>query len=223
MVALADQTLSIEVDAKFACIKIAMVPGGFGNAASKTYNYWYDSKRWSTDVYANGFTYRDAMIANDVYFLLNGNDVLARSSPAYGISWVDGQSDFLGHGPNIQTGWVTVANLAMLKRIWRVIAVVENLTPGLSTNASVRLDVWADWNDVTPVLTFIWGADTIGAGIQTLRAHLPVQKMKAIRMSLTTPNGNTGQNNNPGYNFIGLGFMIGVKNRTSPEPVARST
>lgn len=225
MVGLTDQTLSIEVDARYACIKIAMIPGGaVGLPASKVYNYWYDSKRWSTDVFASQPTvsYRDAMILNDVYFLLNGSDVLARSSPAYGTSWLDGQIDPLGHGPNIQTGWITVANIAMLKRIWRVIAVVENLTPGLSTNPRIQLDVWADWNDVAPILTNVWTADTIGAGIQTLRAHLPVQKMKAIRVSLTVTPGQTGQNNNPGYNFIGLGFMIGVKNRTSPEPVARS-
>lgn len=222
MVALADQTLSIEVDAKFACVKIAMALGGIGNVAHKIYNYWYDSKRWSTDAFTDGFIYRDAMIASDVYFLLNGQDVLARSSPAYGVSWVDGQSDLRGHGPEIQTGWVTVANIAMLKRIWRVIAVVENLTPGLTTNAGVRLDVWADWDDTAPILTQIWSADAIGTGVQTLRAHLPVQKMKAIRMSLSSTPGNIGQNNNPGYNFIGLGFMIGVKNRTSTEPATRS-
>jgi hypothetical protein len=222
MVGLADQTLSIEVDARYACIKIAMVPGGFGNAASKVYNYWYDSKRWSTDVFASGFNYRDAMVAGDVYFLLNGNDVLARSSPAYGTSWTDGSVETVGHGPNIQTGWITVANLAMLKRIWRVIAVVENLTPGIVTNPYVRLDVWADWDDSAPIFTGIWTADVIGPGVQTLRGHLPKQKMKAIRVSLQELPGASVQNNNPGYNFIGLGFMIGVKNRTSPEPVARS-
>ena len=225
MVVLGDQTLSIEVDAKYACVKIAMIPsGGLGTPASIVYNYWYDSKRWSTDVFASQPTvnYRDAMIMGDVYFVLNGSDVLARSSPAYGVSWLDGQIDPLGHGPIIQTGWITVANIAMLKRIWRAIAVVENLTPGLSTNPGVQLDVWADWNDSATILTHVWTADTIGAGVQTLRAHLPVQKMKAIRVALTVTPGQTGQNNNPGYNFIGLGFMIGVKSRTSPEPVARS-
>lgn len=227
MVATIDGTIAINVDQRKACIRIMMAPNGLGNNNYVTYNYWYDSKRWSTDSNPPGaasLICRDAMVLGDTYFMIDANDVLARQGAIYGSSWVDGQNDLQGHGPSVSTGWITVANMAMYKRIWRVIATVENLTGGGALNPGLNLVVYADWSD-SPIIVKTFTADQVGTGVQTIRAHLPVQKMKAIKIVLqqTILSGLQANNNNPGYNFIGFGFEIGLKNRLSPEPAARST
>jgi hypothetical protein len=225
MVTTAATTTAISIDQRLACVRIMMsIPGGSGY---RSYNYWYDSKRWSTDTSSNAraVTHKDAMVLGDDYFIIDDTHVLARSGTNFGTQYTDGLLDTWGHGPIVETGWITVANLAMLKRIWRVIAVVENKTAGLNANAGVSLTVYADWDDSTFVFNHFWTADVIGLGIQTLRAHMPKQKMKAIRIVLTSVANTISQsaNNNPGYNFIGLGFQVGIKGRMSTEPVARST
>lgn len=221
-----DQTLALNVDQRLACVRLMMVPGGIGSNGYKTYNYWFDSKRWSTDTHgsARNVVHKDAMVLGDTYFVIDANDVLARQGVIYGTSWVDGQYDGSGHGPSVSTGWITVANMAMYKRIWRVIATVENLSNGNALNPGLNLVVYADWSD-SAILVKTFTSDMIGTGVQTIRAHLPKQKMKAIKIVLqqTILSGTLADNNNPGYNFIGFGFEIGLKNRTSPEPAARST
>lgn len=224
MVRADDKTLAISVEQSKSCIRILMQSAG-ATTGFVAYNYWYDSQRWSTDSSNDSRTYRDAMTFKETYCAIDSNDVLARQGANFGgTSWNDGASDAFGHGIRVETGWITVANMAMYKRIWRVIATVENLTPGDPQNPMLNLQVFADWRD-TPVINTNFTADKIGPGVQTIRAHLPVQKMKAIRIVLQQVYVTASQTytNNPGYNFIGLGFEIGLKNRLSPEPVARST
>lgn len=220
------RTIAICVDPQYGCVRIVTANGGFGSYGFTAYTYWYDSKRWSTDTYRGAFAiFQDAMVAGDDYYMLDGENTLKRSES----TWLDGPLDVSGHSPKVSTGWITLANMAMYKRIWRVIATVENLTGGAELNPGVRLRIWADWNDVAPIIDKIWTSDEIETGIRTIRAHLPIQKMKAIKVeaSQTTTEEATGAtgdyNDNPGYNFIGLGFEIGLKNRTSPEKAGRST
>ena len=222
MVAQADQTIAMNVDQKLAVIRIMTAQGGIGEPGYRSYNYWYDSKRWSTDAPppALSLVYKDAMVMGDNYFELNSVDVIARSGNQFGVSWVDGASDSFGHGPSVSTGWITVSNMAMLKRIWRVIATVENMTGGGASDAAVQLSVYVDWDDVNVAFNHTWTADIIGFGLQTVRAHMPKQKMKAIKLVLQQTVGATA--NTPGYNFIGLGFEVGVKGRMSEEGTARS-
>jgi hypothetical protein len=242
MITPADKTIAVSVDQQLACVRIMTLQGGFGASSYLAYNYWYDSKRWSTDRGSLSTTYKDAMVLNETYFTIDGVNVNARQGAIYGTSWLDGgptqNTDVLGHSQKVGTGWITVANMAMLKRIWRVICTLENLTDGTDTgagtggnphtNPGVRLRVWSDWNDTAPTFDQTWWANQIGLGVQTIRAHLPKQKMKAIRIQIEqVPAGMDGgglgsYNNNPGYNFIGFGFEVGLKNRLSTESAGQS-
>lgn len=224
MTALGDTTIALSVEQSKSVIRILTQRAG-ATTGFVAYNYWYDSKRWSTDSSLSPNTYKDAITFKETYCMIDSNDVLARQGANFGgSSWNDGAADAFGHGIRVETGWITVANMAMYKRIWRVIATVENLTPGDPQNPLLNLAVYADWSDVA-IVSHNFTADQIGQGVQTIRAHLPVQKMKAIRIVLQQVPVTASQTytNNPGYNFIGLGFEIGLKNRTSPEGAARST
>ncbi len=223
MITALDKTIAVNVDQRKAVIRIMMSLGAL-STDYKQFNYWYDSKRWSVDKSFLSYNYKDAMVMGDDYYLIDSFDVVASSGQTYGQYWRDGQFDFAGHGIAVSTGWITVSNMAMLKRIWRVIATVENLCPpdGI-TQISLSMTVYADWNE-TPIVTGTWPVDTIGQGVQTVRLHLPKQKMKAIKIALRQiqdPEGGAS-NNLPGLNFIGLGFQVGVKNRMSLEPVEKS-
>lgn len=225
MVLAAAQTIAISVDNVQACIRI-LTRAGAALGDYQSFNYWYDSQRWSTDSNSPGRAgakYLDAVVQNDNYFILDESDVLQRQPLINGQPF-DGSRDQQGYGMTVSTGWITLANLAMYKRIWRVIATIENLTNTAAVNPALQLIVYADWStSASLVKTFT--ADQIGPGIQTLRAHLPVQKMKAIKIVLQTVAQSAvfADNNVFGYNFIGFGFEIGLKNRLSPEPAGRST
>ena len=196
-----------------------MVVGNLPGINYKTYNYWYDSKRWSTDSNGTGrpgVVFKDALVIGPDYYVLDGDDVLKRST----TTQLDGAQDTVGHSMVVSTGWLTVANMAMLKRIWRVVAIVENLTSQLSTSRGLLLTIFADWGGA-PIFAKFYNSTEIQGGVRTIRAHLPKQKMKAIQIRLeVSPNGTA--NDDPGYNFLGFGFEVGVKNRLATEPAARS-
>lgn len=223
MIASTDRTIAVSVDQKKAVIRI-MMDNPTGSPDYRQYNYWYDSKRWSVDTTALAYRYKDAMVLGDDYFVIDPFDVVASSGPNYGVTWLDGQFDTNGHGPVVSTGWITVSNMAMLKRIWRVIATVENLNFDDGFSATLRLTVYADWIE-TPVVVGNWASDVIGQGVQTVRLHMPQQKMKAIKIRLEqipVTDVERVENDVPGYNLIGLGFEVGVKNRMSLEGTAKS-
>jgi len=223
MITAADKTIAVNVDQRRAVIRIMMTLGA-SFSDYKQFNYWYDSKRWSVDKSALSYHYKDAMVLGDDYFMIDPFDVVASSGPNYGITWLDGQYDTVGHGPSVSTGWITVSNMAMLKRIWRVVATVENLCLDEADSPSLSMTVYADWVE-TPIVTGTWTSDVVGQGVQTVRLHLPIQKMKAIKIAVReVPFSDVERltNNVPGYNLIGVGFEVGVKGRMSLEGTAKS-
>jgi hypothetical protein len=222
MVTSTDRTIAVNVDQKKAVIRI-MMDNPSGTPDYRQYNYWYDSKRWSVDTTALVYRYKDAMVLGDDYFVIDPFDVVASSGPNYGVTWLDGRFDTNGHGASVSTGWITVSNMAMLKRIWRVVATVENLCLD-DASVALQMTVYADWVE-TPIVTGTWTSDIVGQGVQTVRLHLPQQKMKAIKIALKQlpfADVERVENNVPGYNLIGLGFEVGVKNRMSLEGAAKS-
>lgn len=212
-----DSVVNMEVDQTRAVVRIVMTPNG---GRSYVLNYWYDTNRWTRDTYEGNFIQDSLVIGADYYMILGGGKVLKYD--ATGNARLDG--DTAGYLMSVETGWFTVKNLMNIKRVWRVYAAVRNNAPAETDATDLQMTVYADWNDVTPIATRVFlGSDISPLGfIQMLRCHLPVQKLKAIKVRLSEVFHVPGAANSKGLDFVSLGFELGLKRGGPKQPAAQT-
>ncbi len=211
-----DTVTAMAVDQKKACVRIVMTGQG---GTSYQLNYWYDTNRWSRDTMmgTSGVTFvLDNLVIGDNYYALLGQDAVQRST----LASVDAAASHKAYQLRVETGWFTLKNFQQTKRIWRVYATVKNNT--LDASMGLTMTVYGDWNDSVPVATRTFAAANLTAGIQTLRVHLPIQKLKAIRVVLEETISDPAAPSSPGIDFLGLGFEVGLK-RGGPKVPAAAT
>lgn len=211
-----DSVTAVSVDSRLAVVRI-IITAVSGN--SYVLNYWYDTNRWSRDViYGDNVIHYilGATAIDSSYYLLLGNDAVAAtgsagldaSGPAYALS--------------ITTGWFTFKNFQNTKRIWRVYATVKNNAFGSDNLMDLVVTVYGDWDDVNPIAVRTFAGADLADGVQTLRMHLPVQKLKAIKVKLEESPSDPAFFNSTGLDFLGLGFELGLK-RGGPKLPAVAT
>jgi hypothetical protein len=201
-------TRSIVHDQKSACCHIT----GFTGERSEELCYWYDTKRWSLNLLASEVV--DSVMLGD-NLLVGVTDTTVAVASRYRLGSRAGVVSYQDHGDAyeqvLETGWLSFQQVGVFKRIWRVYALVR--TAGV--DATVRIQVWKDWEDrVSSDREFeLVSQDTEP---RNLRIHLKHQKLKAIKVRVTVTSEGAG------VELMKVGFELGMRTG-GPKEIREST
>lgn len=190
-------TRSIVHDQKAACCRVT----GFTGDRSEELCFWYDTKRWSLNVLGQDVV--DSVALGDNLLVAVADTTVALAS-RYRLGSRAAAVEYQDFGNSydqvLETGWLSFQQAGVFKRIWRVYVLVRSAAAA----ATVRVQVWKDWEDrESSDREFeLVEQDTEP---RNLRIHLKHQKLKAIKVRVTVISG--GQ----GVDLMKVGFELGMR------------
>lgn len=190
-------TRSIVHDQRNACCRIT----GFTGDRSEELCYWYDTKRWSLNVLASDVVDSVALGDNLLVAVADTSVTLASryrlGSRASAIEYQDFEEPY---SQVLETGWLSFQNAGVFKRIWRVYALVR----AAGVDATVRVQVWKDWED-TASSDREFELSSLDTEPRNLRVHLKHQKLKAVKVRVSVTSDGAGAD------VMKIGFELGVR------------
>lgn len=207
-----DYFVDASVDEALGCIRLLGSTGG----DFRTLIYWYDSDRWSSDVYflTPAGTQYSSVFLQGQYYLASSRGVRKQNPDV----WQDGvevvANDDVVYKALFKTGWLRFDTASSFKRLWRVLLTLRHQS-AKQTGWGVRVVVESDTNSATSTSTFDFYPEDFAAGVSsfsgTLRMHLKYQKGQRYRITVSELQGAALAAYNPGYSFSSLGFELGMK------------
>ena len=201
-------TRSIVNDQKSACCRIT----GFTGDRSEELCFWYDTKRWSMNVLASDVV--DSVALGD-NLLVAVADTAVTLASRYRLgsreSAIEYQDFDESYDQVLETGWLSFQQAGVFKRIWRVYV----LARAAGANATVRVQVWKDWEE-TVSSDREFELDSLDTEPRNLRIHLKHQKLKAVKVRVTVTSDGAGAD------IMKIGFELGMR-PSGPKEVRENT
>jgi hypothetical protein len=198
------------VDEKKNCLRI-YVDGSIADVSADVFpaqcirfNYWFDTGRWSVDQIQTSSpkwaTYHRNR--NVIAWGNSGESLVPIAIETPGVY----SDDDLYYAMSIKTGWIRFGDMQSFKRVWRTLFSVEH------SDSNLRLKIWRDFDDETALVEEDITADTLGdGGPKLIRIHMPVQKVRALRVLVSEYDSVLVADDAQGFRFYGIGFELGMK------------
>jgi hypothetical protein len=171
-------------------------------------NYWFDTGRWSVD------TVHTSLVPNWACYHRNKNHHIANGlGVVYEDTSVYADCGFF-YPEVIQMGWARFDGSASFKRVWRTLLSFEKEA---SSESELKVVIHADFDTTAAIYNQTFTDSDIGSvGSKLLRIHMPRQKVRSLRVSLSELEGDDG--NDAGFRFHGISFELGMKRGAFKAP-----